>query len=86
MGKEKTNVNLDKVESNVIATKRTATPPLETIEAKGVTKMKGHTKRVIVVIEPMDKLHIGATQGVYTGLKPVSSRVGIFIKIMLPER
>ena len=74
--------SLDRVEGSVKLTKTIEIPPFSTKQIKGMTKVKGHDKKVNLIVEPMKKRSNVSVLAVpnYTVLQPGSSKVSINIR------
>ena len=74
--------SLDKIEGNVKLTMMVETPLFSTIQVHGITKIKGHDKRVNLVVEPKDNGSNPSVVAVpsYANLKPGSSKVNMILR------
>ena len=74
--------SLDKVEGTVKLIKMVEIPPFSTIQVHGIMKVKGHDKRINLVVEPKNN---GCNPSVvvvpsYVNLKPGSSKVNMSLR------
>ena len=82
---QKTNVVTEqvctatKVQSTVVTTKAIKVPPFGSVNAKGINKIKGHTKHLHLGVEPLEKGFPDSvvTTNSFTGIKPGLNRVGM---------
>ena len=74
--------SLDLVEGTVKLTKTVEIPPFSTIQVQGITKVKGHDKKVNIIVEPKSNVYNFSVTAVpsYAHLKPGSSKVNISLK------
>ena len=79
--------SLDRVEGTVKQTKTIEIPPFSTIQVHGMTKVKGHEKKVNLLVEPMENRPNPSMVVVpgYTVLIPGSSKVNMNVR-NLPSR
>ena len=71
--------SLDKVGGTIKLTKTVETPPFSTIQVHGITKVKGHDKRVNLIVEPNNNVYNPSVVVVprYANLRPGSSKVNM---------
>ena len=48
-------LDLDQVKGKVVTTKKVVVPALQTVIARGLTKVAGHQKHVHILVEPSPK-------------------------------
>ena len=82
--------SLDQVKGPIKLADRLQLSPGETIRVRGVTKLKGHTRRVNVVTEPIDDSHRYQSISVitvptYTFCKPGSNRAMVVLRNLTNE-
>ena len=61
------------VQGKAVMTKKVIMPPLEMVEIKEITKMKGYSQRLNVIVEPLESSQILLVNRTYTCLKARSS-------------
>ena len=74
--------SLDRVEGTVKLSKTIELPPFSTIQVHGMIKVKGHNKKVNLIVEPMKNRPNPSAVVVpsYTVLKPGSRKVNMKIR------
>ena len=71
--------SLDQVDGPVKLAKTVEIPLFSTIQVRGITKVKGHEKRVNIIVEPKSNVYNSMVTAVssYAHLKPASSKVSM---------
>ena len=74
--------SLDNVEGTAKLTKTIEILPFHTINIHGITKVKGHDKRVNIIVEPKNNMYNPSVVAVpsYACLKPGSSKVNMSLR------
>ena len=74
--------SLDKVEETVKLTKTVEIPPFHTIHIHGIMNMKGHDKRVNIIVEPKNNRCNPSVVAVPSNacLKPGSSKINMHLR------
>ena len=69
-----------KLNSDIVTTKLVKVLPFESTEVKGLTKIKGHSKRINLIVEAPDKVF--TVTNTYMDIKLGSSSVGVCVHNM----
>ena len=80
--KSEKTFSLDKANRTVKVTKTVEIPPFSTIQVHGTTKVKGHDKRVNLILEPKDNRYNPSAVVVpsYANLRPGSRKVNMSLR------
>ena len=80
--KSEKTFSLDNVDGTVKLTKTVGIPPFRTIKVHGITKVKGHHKRVNFVVEPKKNVCNPSVVVVpsYANVRPGSSKVNMSLR------
>ena len=75
--KLKKTFSLDQVDRTVNLTKTVEIPPFSIIQVHGITKVKGHDKKVNLIVEPKSNIYNSSAEPSYAHLKPGSSNMSL---------